>query len=102
MIYRYIVIIWCIIEPISLQAQQTLSVPIYRNLQSYSEMKLSADTGFYKTDLSAGNIMIPVHGVDTWEKKLISKPRLGVDDYIGTSKQIFYMQQHRRLISVWR
>ena len=59
MIYRYIVIIWCIIEPISLQAQQTLSVPIYRNLQSYSEMKLSADTGFYKTDLSAGNIMIP-------------------------------------------
>ena len=69
MIYRYIVIIWCIIEPSSLQAQQTLSVPIYRNLQSYSEMKLSADTGFYKTNLSAGNIMIPVHGVDTWEKK---------------------------------
>lgn len=95
LIYRYIVIMWYIIEPISLQAQQTLSVPIYRNLQSYSEMKLSADTGFYKTDLSAGNIMIPVHGVDTWKKN-------NPDDYIGTSKQIFYMQQHRRLISVWR
>lgn len=49
LIYRYIVIIWYIIEPISLQAQQTLSVPIYRNLQSYSEMKLSADTGDRKS-----------------------------------------------------
>ncbi len=71
-IYKYILILWIIIESFSVQAQEMLSVPVYRKSiyspQSYSEMKRSTDIDVHEINPLASNITIPIYKVNMWEK----------------------------------
>lgn len=70
-IYKYILILWIIIESFSVQAQEMLSVPVYRKSiyspQNYSEMKRSTDIDVHEINPLASNITIPIYKVNMWE-----------------------------------